>query len=299
MLKIIYQLLYHPKINHFLIYCIKFLRVVIPERFWLHPTGKLKLTLQNNQYIQLQTNQTSFLTKELFYKGCLSFEYTPYFIKLIAKVDVFFDIGANMGYYSIVGATIQQNLKVHAFEPAEGPNYFLLQNIQLNHLEARITPHQLALSSKLGTATFHLLDNPKYPSIYNLSGEHNLETKTHLRHKKVQVKTSTLDYFVHENNLSKLDLIKIDTEGNEHHILQHGLETILKLKPIIICEVLYNTIENELDELVKQIDYFIYQVKKDGLRLVSSLKRNYDDGVRNCFFVPPSKIHLIEDLLAK
>lgn len=292
----IYRVLYHPSVNRLLIHLVRYCKQLIPEQFWLHPTGQLKLPLPNQQNIQLYTNQTSFLTKELFYKGCLSFEYTPFFIKLITKVDVFFDIGSNMGYYSILGVHYQPKLQVHAFEPAEGPYTYLKKNILLNKAEKNIASHQLALSNNKGTATFYLLNNPKYPGVYNLSGEHNLQTKAHLRHQEIKVQTNTLDNFIIENKINQIDLIKIDTEGNEHHILAHALDSIAKFQPIIICEVLYNTIEKELDVLVKKMNYHIYHVTNKRLQKTTTLQRNEDNGIRNCFFVPTSKIHLIESL---
>jgi len=48
-------------------------------------------------------------------------------------VKTFYDIGANIGYYSLLGATINEDLIVVGFEPATGPAYYFKENIKINH----------------------------------------------------------------------------------------------------------------------------------------------------------------------
>lgn len=297
MQKLIYTILYHPFINRILRNLIYLGKWVIPQKFWLHPSGTLNLTVNTQIKFKISVNQTSYIARELFYEKCEHYEYTNLFTKLIPKVKDFLDVGASFGYYSVIGAKINPDLHVHAFEPAEGPFFYLQKNIAINGLNKQIQPHDIALSHQSGEAMFLSIQNPKYPDIPNLSGEHNLGTKTHLKHKSNPVQTQTLDQFVLETKLENIDLIKIDTEGTEHHILKHAKESIHRFQPIIICEVLFNTIEKELEELMLKYNYYIYKVKGNFLQKAEQLQRDKDDGIRNCFFVPPSKLHLIEDLV--
>ena len=94
-------------------------------------------------------------------------------------------------------------------------------------------------------------------------------------------------------------MIKIDTEGTEIDILNSGKDCIVKFQPIIICETLFNTIENELDTFFKELNYEFYNHTPNGLIKVETIKRSYDDGIRNCFFVPISKIDLISEFIGK
>ncbi|WP_373517768.1 hypothetical protein, partial [Pricia sp.] len=94
----------------------------------------MKVGLKNHESFYLRTNQTSYLTRELFWKKAENFEYTTIFIGLIAKVTTFFDVGANIGYYSILGCKINPSLTVYAFEPSIGVMIYMRENLKINNL---------------------------------------------------------------------------------------------------------------------------------------------------------------------
>lgn len=292
-MSVIYRIIYSPLVNRILrniSYCIS---PILPEKFKIHPSGILKVKINRNENIYLKTNQTSYVTRELFWKSGREYEYTTIFSELIKKVDCFFDIGASIGYYSIMAAKINPNIFIYSFEPSAGANYYLNENVRINKFYDKIKPYAIALSDKTGMAEFNEIFNRKYPGVYNLSGEHNLRTKNIPNSKKTEVKTITLDGFVSENNIPKIDLIKIDTEGCEDLILENAAETITKFKPIIICETLFNKIENRLENIMKSYGYEFYNHTGTRLEKVDSLSRKEDNGVRNCFFVPPQKRNMI------
>jgi len=237
------------------------------------------------------------VTRELFLKGSKNYEYTPIFMKLIKKTDIFFDIGSSIGYYSVLGASINKNLLVEAFEPSTGSMIYLSENVKINNLSSRINVNVIALSNQQGQIDFFEIRNRKYPTIYNLSGEHNLGTKTQLKSLKTKVISNTLDNFVKMNDIKKIDLIKIDTEGSEDLILMESSNTINQFKPIIICEVLFNRIESKLENIMLEHNYEFYNHNGKGLTIVSTIKRDSDDGIRNCFFVHPTKKYLIEEFI--
>ena len=216
---------------------------------------------------------------------------------LVKKVDVFFDIGSSIGYYSILGATVNKHLQVVAFEPSVGSMAYLKSNIELNDFSSRIQAEALALSDRVGAVEFFDIRNPKYPKVYNLSGEHNMGTKTDLSHNTSQVVSDTLDSYIGLNERTTLDLIKIDTEGCEDLILANATATIDKYKPIIICETLFDRIEAKLEAIMLKLGYEFYNHQEDGLYKVDTIQRTLDNGVRNCFFVHPQKKHLIEEFV--
>jgi FkbM family methyltransferase len=73
----------------------------------------------------------------------------------------------------------------------------------------------------------------------------------------------TVDSFVTMNNISKVDLIKIDTETTEHLVLQGANNILQRDEPIIICEVLKGETEKLLHSVLDNSNYniFGYQVK--------------------------------------
>jgi hypothetical protein len=89
----------------------------------------------------------------------------------------------------------------------------------------------------------------------------------------------------------------MDTEGTENLILENADLVLNEMKPIIICEILYNFIEPELEDIFKRYGYEFYCHVQGGLRKQDTITRTVDDGIRNCFFVHPSKLNLIEDFL--
>jgi len=98
---IIYSLIYNSKINWLIRNINYFLSPLLPEKIKIHPSGTININIKSHKSIKLKANQTSYVTRELFWKGSKNYEYTPIFIKLIKKTDVFFDIGSSIGYYSI------------------------------------------------------------------------------------------------------------------------------------------------------------------------------------------------------
>ncbi|WP_143036839.1 FkbM family methyltransferase [Aequorivita viscosa] len=264
------------------------------------PSGIISLKTDSG-HIKIATNQTSYLTKLLFWEGYKSFEYSEIFETLSKKADCFFDIGANIGYYSLLASKANPSLKIFAFEPATGPKYYLKKNISLNNLNNSIIPVEYALSKESHDIDFYEVKSSKYDYLdKNLSGEHNTGTKTKTRNfVKTTVKAISLVNFIKDKNIQKIDLIKIDTEGTEVEILESGKEYIERFKPIVICETLFNTTENLLTDFFTRIGYDFYNHSKNGLKKVDTLYRLQDDGIRNCFFVPKEKSHLIAEFLSE
>ncbi len=293
MSQLFYQIIYNEHINYVLRHINKLTYPILPKKVKLPPSGTLSLNL-NKEQLFIQTNQTCYVTQFLFWEGYENFEYTRLFIDIIKKFNCFYDIGANIGYYSLVAAKLNPDMKIVSFEPAHGPLHFLRKNVEINKF-SNITVAPLALSHKKGTIDFYEVQNPKYQFIeYNLAGEGNTGSKTTQRNfKKNTVNTTTLDEFALQNEDNNIDLMKIDTEGTEHLILDKGRNVLENMRPVIICETLFNMIEKELEATMKDYGYRFFNHTPEGLKEVKTIIRTTDDGVRNCFFVPDSKVDLI------
>lgn len=290
----VYRIIYHPALNPILLWINRLFSPI--TKFQLPPSGTIKIKTDEGAQFKMITNQTSYVTKLLYWNGANSFEYTPVFKKLVTSCNVFIDIGANTGYYSLVASMINKEIEVHSFEPAQGPLHYLNKNVMLNNLEKRISVHPIALSGKSGSLNFYEVRNKKYSYLpHNLGGVGSLvhdESKT-----AYSVKTETLDSFINEKSISTIDLIKIDTEGTENLILEGAEKIIRKFQPIIICETLFNRIESKLEAIMKNHGYLFFNYKNRKLEEVSTLFREADNGVRDCFFVPLSKLHLIKEFI--
>ncbi len=298
MKQIFYKAIYNHSINKVLRNINTALAPMLPSVIEISPSGIIKLKNNKGETLKLKTNQTSYLTHLLFWKGYRNFEYTDIFLRLIKKVDSFYDIGANIGYYSLLAAFENKNIKVTGFEPAAGPLYFFKENIRINKFN-NIKIEPFALSHINGEIEFYEVANIKYKYLeHNLAGESNAGSKKEGRNFVInKVKTTTLDNYVEMNSETKIDLIKLDTEGTENLILANSFKVLRQMKPIIICETLFNKIEPELEKIMKSVGYQFFNHSGTGLKKVESIIRQEDDGIRNCFFVHPHKYHLIEEFI--
>ncbi|MEM7381552.1 MAG: FkbM family methyltransferase, partial [Bacteroidota bacterium] len=217
------------------------------------------------------------------------------FVDLIKKVNTFWDVGANIGYYSILGSKLNESLKAEAFEPSTGPLKYLSDNVKINEMSDSINIHPYALSDEKGDIDFYEVFNPKFPKILNLSGEHNTGAKKEIPSQKVTVSAKRLSDIRHQT--PAIELIKIDVEGAELSVLHGGLEAIKKDRPLIICEVLYNLNESELESYFKDLEYSFFAHIGHGLKKKSTLLREEDDGIRDVFFVPVEKESMVEEFL--
>jgi len=267
--------------------------------FRLRPFGVLTVQYGSARF-KMATNETSYVTKQIFWRGAKNFEYTPIFEKLVRTCTSFTDIGANTGYYSLLAAKANSSIIVDAFEPASGPFHFLEKNIVINHLHDRVFVHPIALSNQKGEVEFFEILNPSDTfAKYNLSGVGGLkkthETQEHSIRKLVRAET--LDDYSRRLKIHSFDLIKIDTEGTENLVLEGSSTIIRTYKPIIICETLFNKIEGKLENIMKAHGYLFFNHLNGKLHRTDTLLRDADNGVSDCFFVHPEKLSLIQNFL--
>ncbi len=294
----VYKTIYNQTGNKILRNINKFLLPILPNKIKIPPSGTIKIRNGEGGSLKIKTNQTCYITHLLFWEGFKNFEYTDIFVKLIKKVSVFYDIGANIGYYSLLAEWENKDVKVVGFEPAMGPLFYFMENVKNNQFK-NIKIESLALSHQEGEITFYEVQNKKYTYLqHNLAGEGNAGSKKTGRNFIPQiVKTTTLNQYVKEFEKNNIDLIKMDTEGTEYFILEHAGDILKEMKPIVICETLFNTIESELESIFILYGYEFYNHTEVGLEKVKTIKRDKDNGVRNCFFVHPSKYGLIEEFV--
>lgn len=137
-------------------------------------------------------------------------------LKGLIKEGMFvLDIGANVGYYSLIAARlVGEKGAVFAFEPAPDNFALLLKNIKVNGF-SNITPVPKAVSNKMGSGRLFLSNEPMAHSImYKPTGKGSVE-----------VEVTTIDEFI-ENINRPVDLVKMDVEGSEMKALEGMLETI-------------------------------------------------------------------------
>ena len=130
--------------------------------------------------------------------------------------DVLIDAGSNMGVFALLSAKYH-GCKVHAFEPGTEGLTYLKKNIELNNLSNLIKIYPLGLSNSNNTVNFQINSNALGAS--TIMPDMMQATKTNGIRDEV-IHCVSLDSWVKENNIQKIDFIKADIEGAERLMLQ-------------------------------------------------------------------------------
>lgn len=164
--------------------------------------------------------------------GCLHNNYAPHGTALIRQYlrpdSVFLDIGANIGWFTLLASTlIGPAGHIHAFEPQRPVVDYLRRSIALNGLEERVTVHGFALDAAPGEG--HLGRMPRERNLGHafLTAASAPGVETH------PVSLQTLDSLA----LDRVDFIKIDVEGAEMRVMSGAQATLTAHRPVIFTEL--------------------------------------------------------------
>ena len=179
---------------------------------------------------------------------------------LIKPEMTVFDIGANWGVYSVAAKRLlgKEGCLV-SFEPNKNEYSKLEKNLSLNEGgEPEVTLVNSAVGDSDGVTTFYM--PPKFKGAYGSLGRPKIDENCDA----VEVDILKLDSYVEKNNVSKLDVIKIDVEGAEIKVLTGAVETLKKFSPVILMEVsdkrttVFGYKAKELCEFLTNIGYKLY-----------------------------------------
>ena len=142
--------------------------------------------------------------------------------------SIFLDIGANMGYYSIMSSDFRFD-KIYAFEPLPKMIKRMTENIIINNLEDLIEIIPFALGDlKKKVEIFEGVENIGGSSIINSNNSNN----------KIEVDMITLNEFILQKSIKNIDALKIDVEGYEDRVLMPFFKNspITLLPKLVIIE---------------------------------------------------------------
>ena len=174
------------------------------------------------------------------------------------KEPVFFDVGANLGAFTLgVAKTVKANQGcIYAFEPQRAVFNCLTGSIALNGYD-NIYAHHAAI----GLSQDNFIEVPQFDYSQTCSfgsvefGEQQKEKLHQQRQqtsKKEYVQLLSLDSFI--NKVNKLDLLKIDVEGMEESVLDSAKQIIAKYKPILFVEF-FKSNKEKLLNTIKELGY--------------------------------------------
>jgi FkbM family methyltransferase len=140
---------------------------------------------------------------------------------MLPPSPVILDIGANIGNHTVYFAKICHAARVICYEPQRTVFEMLVKNIELNGATDIVTPKNMGVGSELSYADISSVGRDNLGATSFTGSEHgNYPIRT-----------------VDCEDLSRLDMIKIDVEGMQIEVLRGALKTIEKFRPIIACEL--------------------------------------------------------------
>ena len=217
--------------------------------------------------------------------------------KYLQSIDkpVFFDVGANVGIFSFMLATEMKDLRVFAFEP---------EKISYSCLSTTFTQSQFPFVRVLNNAVSDKKEKLMLYSDDQNHGGHSLyqemikEEKNNISN-EYYVNTVSLDLFLHENAIDKVDVVKMDIQGHEGVALKGSQKLIDDHRPLFLMECYMKGLLSDDSELLKPFlnkNYGII-VPETGERVslnkesLSALFKNQEAYI-DLAFVPEEKMQI-------
>lgn len=161
----------------------------------------------------------------------------------ISSGDTVLDIGSSYGAYALTACAM--GARVYAFEPEKTVFVDLEKNIELNNWKNKCFPYNIGFWDKESSVNMKSYA-PHWPE-FSITSDYDM---------------TTLDKFVEDKNINKIDWIKIDVEGAEEKVILGGLNTLKKFKPKLIVECHVFLDKNLKDKITKLLNYLDYQLEE-------------------------------------
>jgi FkbM family methyltransferase len=213
--------------------------------------------------------------------------------QFLAPGDVFFDIGAYHGIFSLVAAKrLGTQGRIVAFEPSQRERHRFELHMRWNGIVGiSLEPYAASSTSerlKFFTVTsgFTSMNSLKRPPV-----DHPL--------REITVEAVSLDRYLVERKIGRLDLMKIDVEGGEIEAFRGAAHMLEVIRPVVICEVLdwvarsWGHAARDVVSFLRQREYEWFDFRDDGTIRSHKPRDEYPEA-RNYLAVPREKLVLVE-----
>lgn len=247
------------------------------KRWWTYLRMKDPVVMNWINGLELRIYPKNEVFRSLFVRGIYDPNLVVAINSLLPTGGVFIDVGANMGYCSLLaGKSVGSEGEVFAIEPSERDYLRLTDNIALNKLE-NIKAYRLAISDSVKEINIYIAPEERSAlntlgTTFGSSGLEKLKTET--------VQAVTIDKFADDEKINKIDVLKLDIEGSELGALNGARNSIEKYRPAIILGVNKDTLKacgasvEDLDRVLKELRYKVYELVEEpffAFREINSL----------------------------
>jgi len=261
----------------------------------IEPSG-LSATLRNGLSFTLDPDALREAPNIILAQG----GYETFELALISRLsrgaETVFDIGANIGWYSLHVAQQEPQARIYAFEPVPTTHERLLANLARNAAGGRVTPVSDGLTDSPGAFDMFVPATSGSPAA-SLNELHPGEGS-----RRIACRFTTLDEFVAANGVERLDFLKCDVEGAELRVLKGGAQSLARFRPRVVIELLrkwsavFGYHPNDVLDLFGALGYVCYGV---GDNTLTRIERVTDETREtNYVFLDPTRHPSVESILA-
>jgi FkbM family methyltransferase len=214
--------------------------------------------------VRIETDLHSHIERQIYYLGFYPKWLLRHFDPLLRRGDVFVDVGANVGSFTLWGsARVGRDGRVFSFEPSSDVFARLTRNIQLNQLQ-NVTAHRMIVSDADGEAVLYCNRedhaNAGQASLAHFDFHQRSETTPAVR----------LDSLL--SGLERLDVLKVDTQGAEMKVLRGAVGLIERHRPVVLLRSVESKVRAlgdstlDLQELLLARGYHLYTIEDEWHR---------------------------------
>ena len=157
-------------------------------------------------------------------------------MRLLQRDSVVFDVGANVGFWTIpMAMMLGGEGRVHAFEPIPANAKRLRENLRLNDVDDIVDIHEIGLSDETSTVDISLREDFSNGSDTGNAAIVIDDSDKHFR--CTRIKVAALDQVYQSLGIKRLDFVKLDIEGHEDRFLAGAASVIARFRPIIYMEI--------------------------------------------------------------
>lgn len=247
---------------------------------WFTPPPYVREAQVEGTPIRMRCDLTKFVQRHIYFFGHFEQADCANWMKAARYANTIFDVGANVGLYSLLAATVNPTSTIYAFEPTASIQAEFETNLQLNGIQ-NVQIESFAVGSTSASGFLHRSEGP--------TGDNegtNYVTAGKLRESDTKIQMVSLDDFCRERGIERIDLLKMDIEGGEYDALI-GASGLLARKAIhcLFIELLervavpqggHSTVE--VKTILHQHGYTIYKIEEGKAQPVPVEKVHLGNG---------------------
>ena len=189
--------------------------------------------------------------------------------KFCKSGSIVMDIGANVGEWTLnMAKMVGDTGRVFSIEPNPSMAQALKKTVAINNL-SQVSIFQGAMSNQTGHLDLtipYTQDGQALPFGSQMGNEYTPPSKdvavswgAMATTKTIKIQTTSIDSYISDKGIPKLDFIKVDVEGHEKYVIEGGIQTLRTFKPALFLEVGVETLEDRqiIADQLRELSYEI------------------------------------------